>query len=77
MAIDGSSIRGKFTVTPKRSRMSRIQARWENSPSTDRASRSQPIASKRGWAAEKAMNSLVHTGVKSAGCEKNTSQRPR
>ena len=37
----------------------------------------QSIASNRSAALASATNSLVQTGVKSAGCEKNTSQRPR
>jgi hypothetical protein len=42
----------------------------------DSPSRLQFILSKSGAAFAKVMNSVVQTGVKSAGCEKNTTQRP-
>ena len=68
---------GKLTATPNCSWMLRIQARWEYRLSTDRASNSHPIAAKRAAAFEKATNSLVQTGVKSAGCENSSSHLPR
>jgi hypothetical protein len=40
-------------------------------------SSSQLMAWKSAWRLAKAMNSVVHTGVKSAGCENSTSHLPR
>ena len=58
-------------------RMERTQATWLERLSTDSASRSHPISAKLACKPAKAMNSLVQTGVKSAGWENSTSQRPR
>ena len=73
----GSSTIGKSTATPKRSRITLIQARWENRLSTDSASNPQFSASNCGFALLMATNSLVQTGVKSPGWENSTSHRPR
>src|SRR3546814_12198461 len=68
---------GNSTVTSNRSLMARIQARCEKRLSTDTAINSQPIAENRSEARAIATNSLVHTGVKSAGCENRASHRPQ
>lgn len=75
--MDGSSTMGNPTSTPKSSRMLLSQARCDRRLSTDSASNSQSRARNRSAALASAMNSLVQTGVKSPGWEKNSSQRPR
>jgi hypothetical protein len=52
-----------------------VQARCENTLSIDRPSNSQFIL-KVSAALAKPMNSVVHTGVKSAGCENRISHLP-
>jgi hypothetical protein len=53
-----------------------VQARCENTLSIDRPSNSQFMALKVSAAFAKPMNSVVHTGVKSAGCENRISHLP-
>ncbi len=68
-----SSMIGNGILTPNFSWMLRVQARCENRLSIDRPSNSQFMLLKVSAAFAKPMNSVVHTGVKSAGCEKRIS----
>ncbi len=67
---------GKVISTPNFSLMFRSQAMCEYRLSIDRPSSSQFSFWNSGWALAKAVNSVVHTGVKSAGCENSTSHLP-
>jgi len=64
-------------AAPNFSSRDRTQAMWEKMESTDKPSSSQPMSRSVARTPAKAMSSEAHTGVKSAGCEKNTSQLPR
>jgi DNA-binding transcriptional LysR family regulator len=66
---------GKPISTPNFSLMLRSQAMCEKLLSIDRPSSSQSIALKSACRLAKAMNSVVHTGVKSAGCENSTREQ--
>jgi hypothetical protein len=72
-----SSMIGNGMSTPNFSLMLRVQARCENRLSIERPSSSQFIFLKVSAALAKPMNSVVHTGVKSAGCENRISHLPR
>ncbi|OIQ75712.1 hypothetical protein GALL_426190 [mine drainage metagenome] len=62
--------------TPKCCLIERTQARWAKMESIDRPSSSQFIDLKVSASRAKPMNSVVHTGVKSAGCENRISHLP-
>jgi len=75
-AMDGSSVIGNGTVKPKRSRRQHQCDMGEQEGRRKRASRSQPSLGKR-WGFQKETNCCARPALKAAGCEKNTSQRPR
>ena len=63
---------GKFTSVPCVSSMSRIQSRWDSAESTDSAITLMLRSSNSGFSFATRPSSVVHTGVKSAGCENST-----
>ena len=71
-----SAITGNGILTPVFSSILRTQAMCEKTLSMLRPSRSVPRFCRSGKISAKARNSVVQTGVKSAGCEKRISQRP-
>jgi len=71
-----SAMMGKRKYTPLFSRTSLTQAMCEWMLSTLRPSRAAFRASNSSWRLAKPISSVVQTGVKSAGCEKNTTHLP-
>lgn len=49
---------------------------WESTPSTERPMTFTPRSSKSGLSLATVPSSVVHTGVKSLGCEKRMAQSP-
>src|ERR1035437_4406377 len=81
ISIFVSAMSGKVTTTSFMSLYFRVvivrsQAMWLGLLSTDRPTSWQFIASKSGWAVAKVMNSVVQTGVKSAGWLNRTTHLP-
>ena len=71
-----SSMIGKLISTPNFSLMFCVQARCEYRLSMDRPISSQVYAAEGVGVFLKPMNSVVQTGVKSAGCENRISHLP-
>ena len=69
-----SAMIGKFTCVCCVSLMSAIQRSWSSALSTLRPMTLVPRLLHSGWSLAVAPNSVVQTGVKSAGCEKSTHQ---
>jgi len=69
-----SAIIGKFGAVPCVSRMSSDHLAWESAGSTDSPSTLTPRLSNSGFSLATAPNSVVQTGVKSFGWEKNSTQ---
>lgn len=80
--METSSMRGNFTSTffqPRNSifsRMVRSHAMWLYRPSTETPTSSVLYLRNSSAMTAKVMNSEVHTGVKSAGCEKRMDHLP-
>ena len=70
----GSAIIGKLTASPWVSSMSFSQLTWESTGSTDRPMTLTLRLSNSPFSFATVPSSVVHTGVKSLGCEKSTAQ---
>ncbi len=68
---------GNGIFTPNSALMASIHARWEKTLSIERPIKAQSMAANSGAAAARAMNSLVQTGVKSAGWANRMAHWPR
>jgi hypothetical protein len=68
----GSPIIGKFTFAPWVSSMSFAQRSWSSVASIDRPTTFTPRLSNSGFRRATVPSSVVHTGVKSFGCENST-----
>lgn len=74
--VSRSAMIGNGMRTPSFSSMDRVQARWLWTESTELPSSATPRAVNSSARSVKAMNSVVQTGVKSAGWLNSTSHRP-
>lgn len=75
-SLDSSPMIGKVNFLPPKatSSMSLIHSLWDGMPSADKPINLTFLASNSGFNAAKAPNSVVQTGVKSAGWENKTPQ---
>jgi hypothetical protein len=74
--VSRSATTGKSILTPKCPSMLRIHAMCAGTESTERPTSCAPRLLNSSDRRANSTNSVVQTGVKSAGCEKRTTQRP-